>query len=103
MINKYSMKLVTIVCEALAQQSIVRLLNESGAHGYTVYEVQGAGAHGERFAETEEFANVKIEVIVSSTTADKLLHKLQKDFFPHMAIIVYESDVSVLRQEKFKD
>lgn len=99
--NKHPMKLVTIICEALARDPLTRLLREVGAHGYTLFEVEGVGAKGSRIADIEEFANIQVEVIVPPAVAEKLLARLASDFFPRFAIIAYESDVHVLRPEKF--
>ena len=35
--NTHSMKLVTIICEALAREPLKKLLTETGAHGYTLF------------------------------------------------------------------
>lgn len=95
------MKLVTIVGEALARERLTRLLAEEGAHGYTLFTVEGTGARGSRVADIEEFANIQVEVIVTPVVAEGLLTRLQRDFFPHFAMIAYETDVRVLREEKF--
>jgi len=42
----HPMRLVTIVCEALAREPVKQLLVETGAHGYTLFPVEGAGAQG---------------------------------------------------------
>ena len=95
------MKLVTIVCEALAREHLTRLLAEEGAHGYTLFAVEGTGARGSRVADIEEFTNIQIEVIVQPAVAERLLARLQREFFSHFAMIAYETEVWVLRQEKF--
>lgn len=95
------MKLVTIICEALARQPVQMLLAEAGAHGYTVFQVEGAGARGERTADILELANIQFEVIVQPAVAESLLSRLEQEFFPRFAMIAYESDIRVLRQEKF--
>ena len=95
------MKLVTIVCEALARQPVTRLLLEEGAHGYTLFPVEGIGAKGARVADMQEFGNIQIEVIVPPAVAEKVLARLQRDVLPHFAVIVYETDVRVLRPHKF--
>jgi nitrogen regulatory protein P-II 2 len=97
----HSMKLVTIVCEALARESVTGLLMEVHAHGYTLGPVEGTGAKGARTGEIPELGNVKIEVIVPPPVAEQLLQRLQRDFFPHYAVIAYEIDVRVMRSEKF--
>jgi nitrogen regulatory protein PII len=99
--NTHSMKLVTIVCEALAREPLTGLLDEVGANGYTLCTVEGTGARGHRAADIEEFANIRLEVIAQPAVAEKLLARLERDFFSRYAMIAYESDVRVLRREKF--
>ena len=95
------MKLVTIVCEAYAKDAVTKLLREVGAHGYTLFPVEGDGSQGQRPADIPEFANIQIEVIVRPEVAEQLLQKLGHDLFPRFAMIAFESDVRVLRNNKF--
>ena len=97
----HSVKLVTIICEALARAPVKQLLEEVGAHGYTLFTVEGDGAKGRRTADIQEFANIQVEVIVSPAVAGQLLARLAQDFFPKFAMVAYETDIRVLRQEKF--
>lgn len=98
---EHAMKLATIVCESLARDAVTRLLREVGAHGYTLFEVQGAGATGERTAEMSEFGNIQVEVIVPAATSDRLMERLEREFFPKYTMIAYEADVRVRRPAKF--
>ncbi|KAB2660309.1 MAG: transcriptional regulator [Verrucomicrobia bacterium] len=97
----HPMKLVTIVCEAYAREAVTKLLREVGAHGYTLFAVEGDGSQGKRPGDIPEFANIQIEVVVSPTVADTLLTRLEKEFFPRYAMIAFECEVRVLRKEKF--
>ena len=97
----HPMKLVTIVCEAYAKEAVTKLLRDVGAHGYTLFPVEGDGSRGKRPADIPEFANIQIEVIVPPEVAGKLLQKLGQDLFPRFGMIAFESDVRVLRPEKF--
>ena len=99
--NLHSMKLVTIVCEALARSFVIGLLQEVGAHGYTLFPVEGVGAQGSRVADIEEFANIQIEVVLPSTPALELLTRLERDFFARFAMIAFASDIQVVRSAKF--
>ncbi len=99
--NLYPMKLVTVVCEAYAQDAVTKLLRETGAHGWTLFAVEGDGSQGRRPADIREFANIQIEIVLPPEVAEKLLARLEKDFFPRYAMIAFESDVRVLRKEKF--
>ena len=101
--NTHPMKLVTIVSEAYALDPVKTLLREVGAHGWTHFPVEGAGAGGERAGEMKEFANVQIEVVLSPDAAGELLARLREDFFPRYGMIAFESDVRVLRAGKFTD
>lgn len=99
--NTHPVKLVTIICEALAREPLKRLLHEVGAHGYTLFTVEGDGQQGRRTADIQEFANIQVEVIVQPTVAAQLLARLEQEFFSKFAMIAYETDIRVLRREKF--
>ena len=95
------MKLVTIVCEAYAKDAVTKLLREVGSHGYTLFPVEGDGSRGKRPADIPEFANIQIEVLVQPAVAEQLLEKLGRDLFPRYAMVAFESEVRVLRPQKF--
>lgn len=97
----HAMKLVTIVCESYAKAAVTKLLSDVGAHGYTLFAVEGDGSRGRREADIPEFANIQIEVIVPPEVAQILLTRLEREFFPRYGMIAFESDVRVLRPHKF--
>ena len=97
----HNMKLVTIICEALARDAVTRLLREVGAHGHTLFEVEGFGANGHRTGEMMELANIQIEVLVPPATCERLMEELEAKFFHKYAMIAHESDVRVRRPHKF--
>lgn len=99
--NTHPMKLITVVCEAYARDPVTRLLRELGAHGWTLFKVEGSGAQGERAGDIAEFANIQIEVIVQPAIATRILERLHGDFFDRYAMVAFESDIRVLRREKF--
>jgi nitrogen regulatory protein PII len=97
----HAMKLVTIICEELARDAVTRLLREVGGHGYTLFEVEGVGAKGERTAEIAEFGNIQVEMIVPAAACERLMERLEMEFFPKYAMVAYEADVRVRRPGKF--
>ena len=99
--STHPVKLVTIICEALARGPLKRLLDGSGANGYTLFTVEGDGHQGRRTAGIQEFANIQVEVIVQPSVATQLLSRLEREFFPKFAMVAYETDIRVLRREKF--
>ena len=97
----HAMKLVTIVCEAYAKAAVTKLLRDVGAHGYTLFAVEGDGSRGRREADIPEFTNIQVEVIVPPEVAQILLTRLEKEFFSRYGMIAFESVVRVLRPNKF--
>ena len=66
-----------------------------------MFTVEGSGRQGPRAGELRELANIQVEVIVSPAVAVQLLARLAQDFFPKFAMVAYETDIRVLRQDKF--
>ncbi len=99
--NRHPMKLVTIICEAVLEERVVAVLRECGAHGHTAFDVRGSGCQGRRSADLLESGNVQIEVIAKPAVAEALLARLYSGFFHDYAMVAYESEVSVMRPEKF--
>lgn len=97
----HPMKLVTVICEALAREHLTQLLADVGAHGFTLFAVEGAGSQGQRPGDIAEFGNIQVEVVLQPAIAEQLLIRLQADFFPRFAMIAYLSDIEVLRPGKF--
>ena len=99
--NLHSKKLITILCEAVARDTLTTLLRECDARGYTVSTVEGWGAKGSRFAGIPEDANIELKTIVGPERATRILNRLSAEVIPRFATVVYISDVQVLREEKF--
>ena len=95
------MKLVTIVCEAYAKEAVTALLREVGAQGYTLFPVEGDGSRGKRPADIPEFSNIQVEVILKPEVAGRLLQTLGRELFPRYGMVAFESEVRVLRPQKF--
>ncbi len=84
----YDVKLLTVTCEFLAQKNVIEILKDHDITGYTTYEVEGNGAKGLR---GQGFKNEKSGVV----------EDISRTLFPDFAIILYVSDVGVVRTEKF--
>ena len=97
----YPMKRVTIICEALAREDVLTLIEDTGAHGWTLWEVQGSGSQGHRAADIPEFANIQVEIILQPDAAESLLTRLSSELFPNFAMVAYETEIRVLRPSKF--
>jgi len=97
----YQVKLLTITCEILAQKNIIDILKKHEITGYTTYEVDGNGARGIRGQGFKNEKNVKIEIILREEKLQDIVEEISRTLFANFAIVLYVSDVSVVRTEKF--
>jgi len=94
------LKLVTIVSEGLLKDKMIELLHANGATGFTIIRAEGQGSRGLRATDWEG-PNFKFECVTSSKVAHKIVEAVAAKFLEHYAVIVWLSDVGVLRGEKF--
>lgn len=94
-------KLLTIICESDLEKKLGDDVMGLGAHGYTVTEARGRSAGGERDAAWSPSGNIRMEVICEAAVADSIAAHLRKSYFENYALVLYMSDVDVLRGEKF--
>lgn len=97
----YNVKLLTITCEILAQKNILEILKNHKITGYTTYEVDGNGTRGLRGQGFKNEKNVKVEVIISEEKLSDVIEEISRMLFANFAIVLYVSDIGVLRPEKF--
>jgi len=98
--NTTTLPLVTIVAESILHDRLIEELKKAGAKGYTACSAEGDGSRHLRSGELLG-DNVRIEAIVSEAVAEKVLNVLARDYFPYFALIVYVSDVRVVRGDKY--
>lgn len=97
----YNIKLLTIVCEIMAQNLVKEILKKHKITGYTSFEVGGMGDKGVRGQGLPEEKNVKIEIVLTEESAQGIVEEIARTMFSDYAIILYLSDVQVARMEKF--
>jgi nitrogen regulatory protein PII len=94
-------KLLTIVTETAIEGLLVKDLERLGAHGYTVTDARGKGSRGARSSEWDASSNIRIEVVCDAATAEAIAEHLQARYYDNYAMILFMTDVVVLRPEKF--
>lgn len=94
-------KLLTIVCEAALETTLLRELEALGAGGYTVTDARGKGGRGRRDATWGPHANIRIEVLCSAQTAGAISSALRERYFDDYSMVLFLADVEVLRPGKF--
>jgi nitrogen regulatory protein PII len=94
-------KLLTVTCEILAQKNIIEILKKHEISGYTIYEVDGNGSRGLRGQGLKNEKNVKVEVIMQEEKLQDVVEEISRTLFANFALVLYVSDVGVIRTEKF--
>lgn len=94
-------KLLTIVCETALERRVLEALRDAGASGYTLSDVRGGGARGERGGDWEGGRSVEIKVLCDDGTARRVVDEVMRRYGPDYALTLWVSDVAVVRPGKF--
>jgi nitrogen regulatory protein PII len=97
----FNANLLTITCEILAQKDILEILNRHEITKITSYEVDGNGSRGIRGQGFKNEKNIKIETISTEEKLKDVVEEISRTLFPDFGIILYLSNVQVVRPEKF--
>jgi nitrogen regulatory protein P-II 2 len=100
MVVKIRLRKVTIIAERVLRDDLLELLKNHGATGWTITAVEGEGSRGVRASEWEG-RNVQIDTLVSPEISGAIMEDIGNRYFEDWAIIVYASDVDVLRGGKY--
>lgn len=99
-------KKLVIITEKILLKKIVKIIEESGATGYTVLETGGKGSRNVRstgqpnVSDTE--ANIKFEVLTPDRImAEKIADQVAVQFFIDYAGMIYICDAEVLYGHSF--
>ena len=93
-------KLLTVVCEGALESRLIKELLALGAKGYTVTDAHGTGPRNQRNGDLEG-GNIRLEVVTDRVTLEKIIQRLQADYFPNYAISVWVADVEVVRRDRY--
>ena len=96
-----SLKLLTAVTEQALEPRIVEDLEKLGVSGYTICNARGKGSRGNRAADWSSTGNIRIEVVCDAATAERIAAFLRDHYYANYAMIIFMSDVTVLRPDKF--
>lgn len=97
----FNEKLLTIITESDIEEHLLADLDKLGAKGYTLTSVRGKGEKGLRNAIWSANSNIKVEVICCPKTCEEIIEFVKEHYLKNYAIILFVSDVDVLRPKKF--
>ena len=99
--NHHPKKLLVIVAEAALEKALVQDVKRLGAHGYTVYDVRGAGGSGERAGAWEADRTIEMKVVCDAEVADRIGQAVLAAYSAHYGLTIFFADVTVLRADKY--
>lgn len=94
-------RLVTVICESALERRVLETLREAGAGGYTLSDVRGGGARGERGGDWEGGRSVEIKVLCDERTAQAIVDALLGRYSADYALTLWVVDAEVARPGKF--
>jgi len=94
-------KLLTVITEAALENVLVKDFETLGIRGYTIMDARGRGSRGTRDASWGESGNIHVDIVCDEATAAAIAGHLQSRYYQNYAMILFTSDVAVLRPEKF--
>ena len=97
----YKEKLLTIITESDIENHLLKDLDKLGSKGYTISSARGKGEKGIRNDHWSANSNVKVEVICCPKVCDQIVEFIKEHYLKNYAIILFVSDVEVLRPAKF--
>jgi nitrogen regulatory protein PII len=92
--------LVVIVAREEMGETLLTHLRKLGAKGFTTTLACGFGRHGKRPANFLDTKNLRIETLVSSEIADKILEELSKAI-EDQVLVAYRLPVDAIPSGKF--
>ncbi len=99
--NTHPCKLVVLITEAALEDRLAEDVMRLGAHGYTVSDVRGQGSHGPRPGAWAADASIRMEILCDADTSQAITQHVEQAYFRNFAMVVFVSDVGVLRPDKF--
>jgi hypothetical protein len=93
-------KLVTIIASSELQDRIIEDLRQAGAGGYTIGRASGGGLHGPRLRGLWDTGNVRIESLVSTEVAERVLEQVEQAY-GELSLIAFVQDVEAVPREQF--
>ncbi len=93
-------KLLIVIAEAALERQLVADVKRLGAHGYTVIDVRGGGARGDRNADWDADRSIQMEVICDDAVAEAIAEHIHLTYFDDYAVSVFITEVGVLRPAK---
>ncbi len=89
-------KVVTIITVFEARERVLEALTTLGVRGFSTYNVEGTGVHGEKRTGLVETENLVFVILASEPLSDRVLAWVEEHLLPRYPGIAYSTDVSAV-------
>jgi hypothetical protein len=89
------MVLLTILSEAVLEDTLVDEIMTLGAKGYTISEARGRGTHGVRTGKWTAGGNIRIEVIGDAALCARIVERLQAGYERDYGLLMFNCPVEL--------
>lgn len=89
------MLLLTILTEAVLEDTLIDEIMALGAKGYTVSEARGSGTHGLRSGKWTVSGNIRIEVVGDAALCARIVERLQAQYERDYGLLMFTTQVEL--------
>ncbi len=90
-----SMHLLTILTEAVLEDTMINEIMALGAKGYTISEARGSGTHGVRSGRWTVSSNIRIEVVGDAVLIGRIVERLQARYDRDYGLLMFTTQVEL--------
>ena len=90
-----SMLLLTILSEALLEDTLIDEIMAQGAKGYTITEARGRGTHGLRSGKWSAGGNIRIDVVGDPDLCGRIVARLQAQYEKDYGLLMFTTPVEL--------
>ncbi len=87
--------LLTILSEALLEDTLIDEITALGAKGYTISEARGRGTHGVRTGKWTAGGNIRIEVIGDAPLCARIVERLKSAYDKDYGLLMFTCPVEI--------
>jgi hypothetical protein len=87
--------LLTILSEALLEDTLIDEITALGAQGYTISEARGRGTHGVRTGKWTAGGNIRIEVIGDAALCARIVERLKSAYDKDYGLLMFTYPVDI--------
>jgi len=89
------MLLLTILTEAVLEDTLIDEIMNLGARGYTISDARGRGTHGVRSGKWTVGGNIRIEVVGDAALCARIVERLQSEYEKDYGLLLFTTPVEL--------